>query len=292
MKRLLRLELKKALKNRFFVLSVSIMTLFAVLSAVYMYQNNSAVLYGIVGERFAENGKLIDNPMLSLLGFYNAWVGGENLSLAYSVFYTLLPVAAALPYAWSFFLERKTGYLKNIATRVHKTRYITAKMLATFLSGTLTALIPLLVNVVLVSATLPVFQPEVNYVVYTHIGFGDLWADLYYTAPLLYLTLFVLLTALFCGLFALLSFAVSFYIHNRVALLFTPFLLFLGLQYVENSIASQTSAWSVEAVPMSFLHTTAPLLLADGRVIFGEAALFLLFSVGTILLRGRYDEIY
>lgn len=37
-----------------------------------MYQNNSAVLYGIVGERFAENGKLIDNPMLSLLGFYNA----------------------------------------------------------------------------------------------------------------------------------------------------------------------------------------------------------------------------
>lgn len=77
MKRLLRLELKKALKNRFFVLSVSIMTLFAVLSAVYMYQNNSAVLYGIVGERFAENGKLIDNPMLSLLGFYNAWVGGE-----------------------------------------------------------------------------------------------------------------------------------------------------------------------------------------------------------------------
>ena len=110
MKRLLRLELKKALKNRFFVLSVSIMTLFAVLSAVYMYQNNSAVLYGIVGERFAENGKLIDNPMLSLLGFYNAWVGGENLSLAYSVFYTLLPVAAALPYAWSFFLERKTGY--------------------------------------------------------------------------------------------------------------------------------------------------------------------------------------
>ena len=109
---------------------------------------------------------------------------------------------------------------------------------------------------------------------------------------LLYLTLFVLLTALFCGLFALLSFAVSFYIHNRVALLFTPFLLFLGLQYVENSIASQTSAWSVEAVPMSFLHTTAPLLLADGRVIFGEAAIFLLFSVGTILLRGRYDEIY
>lgn len=85
-----------------------------------MYQNNSAVLYGIVGERFAENGKLVDNPMLSLLGFYNAWVGGENLSLAYSVFYTLLPVAAALPYAWSFFLERKTGYLKNVATRVHQ----------------------------------------------------------------------------------------------------------------------------------------------------------------------------
>lgn len=156
----------------------------------------------------------------------------------------------------------------------------------------MTALIPLLINIALISATLLVFQPEVNYVVYTHIGFGDLWADLYYTYPLLYLTLFVLLTALFCGLFALLSFAVSFYIHNRVALLFTPFLLFLGLQYVENSIASQTSAWSVETVPMSFLYTTAPLLLEDGRVIFGEAALFLLFSVGTILLRGRYDEIY
>lgn len=36
MKRLLQLELKKALKNRLFVLSVSIMTLFAVLSAVYI----------------------------------------------------------------------------------------------------------------------------------------------------------------------------------------------------------------------------------------------------------------
>lgn len=293
MKRLIRLELKKAFKNRYLWISLSIMTLFAVLSAVYMCQNNSLSFQEkLIESYYMENGKLTSNPLISLWSFYNSWVGGECMSLAYSVFYTLLPVGAALPYAWSFFIERKTGYIKNVAVRANKLQYFAAKTIAVFVSGTWIALIPMLLNVLITSAFLPVYQPEVNYVVYTHVNFGDLWADLYYTYPFLHLLLFALMTAFFCGLFALLSFAVTFYINNRVALLITPFLSFLALQYVETSIAGQTNAWLVETVPMNFLHATAPMLVTNGWVVLGEAVLFLAFSLLTIFVRGKHDEIY
>ena len=81
------------------------------------------------------DGQLAHNPDLPLFTFYNSWVGGDDLSLAAALFYALLPVGAALPFGWSYCTEHKSGYLKNIYTRVDKKTYLAGKALAVFLSG-------------------------------------------------------------------------------------------------------------------------------------------------------------
>lgn len=292
MKKMLRLELKKALTNKFFLVTLAVWCVLALLSAIYMIENYGNFNPQFLDDYFLRDGELYENPYLPLTGFYTSWIGGESLSLVYSVFYTLLPVAAALPFAWSFFTERQSGYIKNIAVRAKKLQYFVAKAAAVFLSGMLLVLIALVLNLFVVSAFLPVYQPEVNYVIYTHVNFGELWANLYYVYPFLFVILYVLLTAVYGGIFALLSLAVTFYIRNRFAVLLLPFLLLMGLQYVESAIAIQTSAWYMEIVPTSFLHSTAPLLMNVGWIILLEAALFLAFSLLTVLLRGKHDEIY
>lgn len=152
MKSMLRLELKKALKNPFFFISVSVMTLFSTLSAAYMVENNGEFNPNFLENYFLRDGEFYTNPMLSLTGFYNSWIGGESMSLVYSLFYTLLPVAAALPFAWSFFTERRSGYIKNVCTRTKKQYYFVAKGVAVFVSGALVTLLPLAVNLLITSA--------------------------------------------------------------------------------------------------------------------------------------------
>ena len=121
MKKLIKMELKKAICSKLFLLGFLLLLLFAMLSAWFMIENR--VSYNpdmILSEVYYENGKFKTNPDLPLFGFYNSWVGGEVISLAQSLFYNLLPIGAAIPFAWSYHTERKNGYLKNIASRTDK----------------------------------------------------------------------------------------------------------------------------------------------------------------------------
>ena len=130
MSSLIKTELKKAIKSKFFLLGLALMLLFSVLSGIYMIENRATYNPEVINEYILQaDGTYKNNPDLPLFGFYNSWVGGEALSLFQTLFYNLLPVGAAIPYAWSYHTERKSGYLKDIASRTDKKKYFVAKAL-------------------------------------------------------------------------------------------------------------------------------------------------------------------
>jgi hypothetical protein len=280
------MELKKAFCSKKFLFGMCLLLLFSILSAVYMIEsragyNPDAILAGM------KDGKFTRNPDLALFTFYNSWMGGDDLSLASSLFYTLLPVGAALPFGWSYYLERKTGYLKNIYTRVGKGTYLAGKTIAVFLSGATVVAIGLVVNVMLVFAKIPVITPFAGYNFYNHIYFCNLWADLYFSVPWLYVLLFCLLDVFYGGVFALLTFAMGFFFCNIFAVLFTPFLLMLIAGYLEGIFFNNRVDFvPVEWVPTLFLHPQGVHFKVMGWAVALVTVLLLAFSLLTIYFRG------
>ena len=284
------MELRKAFLSRKFLLGTALLLVLSMLSAVYMIESRAG--YNPTGIlESMKDGEFTRNPTLSLITFYNSWVGGDELSLAAALFYTLLPIGAALPFGWSYYTERKNGYLKNIYSRVDKKTYLTGKAIAVFLSGAAVVAISLAVNILLILAKIPLITPFAWYNLYNHVYFGSLWADLYFSMPGLYVLLFALLDVVYGGIFALLSFAIGFYSRNIFAVLLSPFLLMAVANYAENVIQSgMFDRVPVEFVPTQFLHPQGSTYPIMGWAVVLVAALLLSFSLLTVYFRGVRRE--
>lgn len=176
MKNLINIELKKAICSKFFVFGVLLLLVFAMYSAAFMIENRVAYNPDQILQFYAdENGVFDVNPDLPLFTSYSSWVGGEEISLGTVAFYYMLPIAVAIPFAWSYHTERKSGYLKNIASRTDKKKYFIAKTIAVFTSGVLTVLVPILINIFLIFAFVPSIDPFPGYTFYNHLFIGDMW---------------------------------------------------------------------------------------------------------------------
>lgn len=107
MLKILKIELKKALFSKYFFAGLILLLLFSFLSGLYMIENWSEYNPDKLYEIYQENGEFTSNPILPVYSFFSAWLGGDMLSLASTMFFYFLPVGAALPYAWSYHRERK-----------------------------------------------------------------------------------------------------------------------------------------------------------------------------------------
>ena len=288
--KMIKLELKKAFTTPWFYLSLAVLLLCALMSTVYSIDSYQNILRNGFPHYF-ENGKMTVNEYYAIWNCYQKWIGSELVSLASTLFFTLLPVCAVLPYASAFHQERKVGYLRVMVPQCGRKPYFLAKTLAVFLTGAVVVILPLLVNFLAVSAFVPATAPQVNYSFYNYVLFGDLWVDLFFDQPLLYVLLYILLDGLFGGLLALFAFALSFLIPNRVVILVLPLLLLLGLDYLSTMAAG---FWSSTPMTISLLDLlrAAHDATARGWVVALEAGILAVFSGAIIWLRGVRSEVY
>lgn len=287
-----KIEIRKAVGNLFFWISLACLMLFSLFSASFVIQN-----YLLAREYlFPEQIRKGINEFYPIWNFYQNWIGAERISMASSLFFTLLPVFAVLPAALSFQKERRTDYLRVAVFRTGKRQYVLAKSVAVFLSGFLVAFLPLIANVLLVSAFIPTTIPQVNYNFYTYVSFGELWADLFFFKPWIYVGLYVLLDSLFAGLLALMGFAFSFFIRYGIVASLTPFFLCMAVDYavkVLDSIGSTVeNSFSFELSPFGWMRASHIGLPVYGWVVAAELLLFTIFSLSVIFLRGSRDELY
>lgn len=288
----IKVEVKKSITNAFFTVSIICMSLFSLLSASYVIQNyNTAREY--LFPRQIEEGI---NEFFPIWNFYQNWVGAERISIASALFFTLLPIFAVLPAALSFQKEKKTGYLRVVMFRTGKLRYVISKSFGVFLSGFLVAFLPLVINVLTVSAFIPTTIPHVNYNFYTYVPFGGLWADLFFSVPWLYVLLYILLDSLTAGLLALAGFAISFFISYGVVAGLLPFFLCLVLDYISKALAGMDSSgtgwFRFEISPLEWMRASQTGLSVCGLVVAAELLLLGIFSLSVIFGRGIHDEIF
>lgn len=216
---------------------------------------------------------------------FNKWLGGELTGLYSHLYFLFIPLLAVLPYGDSYFMDRKTGYTKNILIRVKSSSYHSAKYIAVFLSGGAAVVIPLLVNLGISALLIPSVLPEVS--THTHaITAVSMWSALYYSHPYLYLAGYFGIIFLFSGLWATICLPISFVGGNRFLVLLFPFLL-----YVFINSAADFFGFSALS-PLHFLQPSQSVVPANFVVILIETILLAAITFGIFTIKGPHDDTF
>ena len=283
MRPILLMEIKKAYKNKLFLLSMLTASLIALYAAVFSiisyhkYVNADSASAALTGYAL--------NPELPGITLFTNWIGADHISPAASLFYLLLPLIASLGYGWSYCSEVKSGYIKNVVTRTSKKNYFLSKYIAVFLSGGTVVAAPILLNIAVVSLFVPAIKPDVFYDVYYAEHPWSTLTPLFYAHPVIYMLLKIIATFIFAGLISELCICVSFLSKNKFVTVFFPLFLFLFINYLSNTIGNIP-----QISPIQFLHT-GKVYVSLGIVLFEGIVLFIL-SFSITMIRGKKNDIF
>ena len=210
---------------------------------------------------------------------YQYWIGTEFRSLQNTLYFMLAPVLAALPFADSFSFDRR-GYINQICSRTDRKKYLAAKYFSVLASGGLAFVLPLIINFLAVACICPALPPQATPGTFSVYENGFL-SVLFIKRPLLYCGFYVLYDFLLAGLLATVSLTAALFVKNRLAVLLSPFIVYLLWSAVTNGadIASlnvynllrasqgfspKPTAFTVTAVPAALFLLTFPLYFIKG----------------------------
>lgn len=285
MQNLLKIELKKAFQNKVFLLMLGVGVLIAMLSVI---QNLPKYYELLQNNAYAAQKGIQANPTLPLYTPYSNWIGNDFAYSMTPLFYTLFPLLACLAYGWSYFGERKSGYVMNVAVRTgKKSQYFLAKYIAVFLSGGVVVALPMLLNFLVISCFIPAYQPDLFYEMYYTVS-AHFLRDWFYAVPLLFVSVILALNFLFGGLLAACSMAITFFVKNKFAVVLLPFMALFAVQYLQDNVwifLSGDSISPMELVREYSIHTVSGLMI----LLWGS--LLLLATLGIVWGKGARDDV-
>lgn len=269
----LKLELKKAFKNKFFWISVVLGCLITLLSfehMVNMYYEGMSAISG-------NSTDIIYDPHIGINTVFNCWIGGEPFSLGSSIYFFVFPLLIALPYGWSYSEERKCGYRRMMITKTGKKKYYCAKYVAVFLSGEVAMVLPLIFNFWMTLLVVPAILPDVTMNMFYGVFGGSFLAELYYTVPFLYVAIYLFIDFVYCGFLVCICMAVSGIVRQKWGVVLIPFLLLLFVHVITDYIYSDPSVAYKELSPLYFLRGVEVRYSFSGSII-------LLFAIGLLVI--------
>lgn len=235
MNRIFKLEIKRAFRNRLFAATLCVA--FAI--CVWYFMENVWIWRMYV---------YYDTYPLSA---YEKWIGADNASVQPLLLYLIMPALCAIPYGRSFYFDVKSGYAAQIISRGKKSDYIRAKYGAAFVSGALIGMIPLVFDFLLTAMVFPMVIPQVGTGTFP-VAAMDIMSGVFYTHPLVYNLIFVLIDGCFWGLLnCAVLWAVNF-VRNRFWILLTPFIIYIFVFCMVHFVNR------VSLSPVMFLRPSAP----------------------------------
>ncbi len=162
-------------------------------------------------------------------GFYNLWLPSYINGVTIYFFY-FIGIIVALPYGISYYSDKKSGLIKNICNRVDKKKYLRAKYIAVFTTGGIAAVIPLIVDLLIVKIIIPIdyFGDLSNSILIAITKYNAFIIDHPYIAMILIMVLWFI----FAGALATVSLMISAVSNNFFTIQLTPFFLMMVLFYM------------------------------------------------------------
>ena len=270
---LIRIEFYRALKNKMLVIAIAIGCIISI----------SHVLFVV----FPLTQYLEESVNVGLLPHtvFNKWIGGETTSLPPTLFFILFPILACLPYADTYYADKKNGYIKNILIRTKRINYYFAKFLAVFVTGGIAILVPLLINLGMTALILPSIIPDSSTGFFS-IFANSMWSDIYYSNPYLYIFMYLAIDFIFAGIFAVISLIFSDIVSNRFFVIISPFTIYIFILSISNLLGYH------KYNPYIFLNPTQQAVGITFKFLLCVIIIAVSFCFAFFLIKGKKSEIY
>jgi hypothetical protein len=279
MKRMIWMEMRKMLHSRTLLWSVLIG---AAISFINVVENCS------LRQWFFDAQAEFYSPGYATLSILHNWIDGSQMTVGETIFFVVLPLLAAMPFAWSLQSERNSGYTNQLLTRRSKGTYLTAKYVAVFLSGGIAVGSAMVFNLMANMWILPVCNT-----LHVLVGYGDMvfLSKILFSKPWLYLLLCLVTSFFWSGTLACLGLTASLFLRRTVAAVLFPFALFLGGSFLLDGkpVSFLGIPGYVEVSPLQLLHA---MTLNSNPAWYVWTVLLVLLALVTVVyyLRGMHDE--
>lgn len=272
MVKFLKLEVTRILHSKRFLGAILVGCLIAILQYMFVASQHTGVVTDWTGI-----GVRYPHP------WYEYWLGGEWYSLFSYTFFMIFPLLAVITQGDSLVSDKSVGYSKHMFIRGKKSDYYGARFISSFFSGGIVIIIPLILNILLCAATAPSVLSQAATGT-ASIFPTSMWSTLYYTHPLVYTFLYLIIDFVFGGLFA--SFATSLGVatRNRFLPLIFPFILYL----FSYTVFSSMGIW--EYAPFNFLAPAQRVFNISFPIIIIEAALLIIPTICLFIWGAKRDE--
>lgn len=175
---------------------------------------------------------------------YDNWLLFEQMNSMHYLYLFIMPLLAALPFGASYYMDSKTGYIKQLVSRCGIRKYVMAKYGATFISGGTVVSLPLLIQLMLLALIYPVNKPQrFDSVFFCETAPG---IDLFFEHPIIYCIIWCAIVFIVAGLFAVISIAVTDIAYNYFSIIITPFVFAFLLIFL---------VYATEINEISFLYS-------------------------------------
>ena len=212
MKTLIKNELDRSLKNKWFYITILFST------AIVFYE----MWVNIIPVRESMD-IYIGTPDYPIPNAYGRWMEVWN-SKASQLFHFIFPLLACIPYAMTIYTDVESKYFYNIIVRVDKKKYFLSKLLTQFMTGFLIVIFPLMLSFVLTLAILPmgVPLPSMNYA----MGPLDIFSVSFYKNPFLTYIVVIILEAILFGIISCLSYTFAYLLKNGIMVMISAFTVY------------------------------------------------------------------
>lgn len=167
------------------------------------------------------------------------YLGSDFGGPLFFVFSILFPLIAVLPFADSFYEDRKRNTTDFCLSRMSNNSYYFSKFIAVFISGFLIVAVPLLINMILNFIAFPLDSSingtnmsNINSHLFDTVIKTGIFQDLFAKNMDLYNLLFLFLCAVACGLIAVVVFQLSFFFTSSQIFLNCSFFIIYFIFYL------------------------------------------------------------
>lgn len=279
---LFKIEMKKVFKSKLFWFVIIFSIILTVVSAVKAIQLRNQNYESMIKYNYNLLYAIFDNTFVNTV--YRDF---ENITPA--MFYRFIPLISVLAYGWSYSSDVRSGYIKSIITRTSKLKYLTSKYFATFISGGLVVLIPVLVNILTLACFMPFRMPNVaESINYTELP-AFAFANLFYEAPPLYMAIILLFHFILGGLFATFAMAVSMLTTNKYIVTLFPFVFSFLYSYACTMFLNRLFWGEMDPLYQINKLSVTYRILEYIILVYG---VFFVFTAGIIFFKGMKKDVF
>ncbi|MBO1581833.1 hypothetical protein [Bacillus sp. XF8] len=246
MMRALSLHIKQAFLSK---ISLTLLFSWLILVSVYHYFYVLQYLGGVPDELLATAYK---------------WIGFRDNEM--DVYLLLMPVLASLPFSTSYNSDKADKFKSFVSKEIPFFPYVCTKYIVTFLIGGLLYILPFAFSLLLCKLTIQDGTPTPALGI---IKDNSMFASLYFSSPITYISLYIGINFLFAGLMAVLGLSASIWSRKDYMAILFPFAI-ASLPYVILNIVFPT----IGGAPIHLYDPKQPLQGMSPYILIMQCTLF------------------